>query len=536
MKPSSVAQAGPLPVPHENCSLFPRCVIISSRMLAPGTTSRQLQIVSRWAMSAVVGIGAMALWWPSAAAWGGLAGGLVLVFFLWLMAKTARGSVSVPAGLFHLALAGPAAILAMHFVRHSRASQGLYGALDVSAIYQFALIALGAALAQDLYALPLARGAAALLAGAGLVAGSLAGALWGRADMARTPLGLLAMCGMAVWLSILYSRPFRPPAGPARKRFSAHWLAVAAVCVLAATAVAIFPREGILAGVVLAACAALAGLAGGGWRIRAMTAACLLLAGGVAAEAQIFGLGQWWRQVAEYAGLPLAAPPTLGAGEEAYATLGTSATGLAYLCGQVGGAGAGWLAAGLLIAGGLSLWRGRRGGELLPAVLRLWAAGLAAAAMLSPLGLFVPSVSLAMAFTWGLLAAPGAPPARRWSGWVLIGCLGAVLFLLAISPEPGLLEWTCESAGLHDDFLHVVCGALFAAVLAWQMGGGKAWRGLLAVTIAMAAGAAGEGAQYFLTDSRNAEMRDFLFHCAGCAAGATPYFLALGSRMWEEPA
>jgi hypothetical protein len=493
---------------------------------------------------------------------------VVIVLLLWLMAKTASGDRAAPAGLFHLALAGPAVILAVHFLwrvlpgvagpRGGLAAQaGVRGVLDISAVYQFALIALAALLARALCASPAAAGVPALLAAAGMIVGALAGAFSGQADLVRAPLGLLAFSGAGLLLSLLSRRPYRPPRGARVPRVRStpasdsdegarlaaagrgtrphvmHTSAVAAVAVLCGALLLLFPRPGVLAAGLLALTALLGTILLGKPRLRLVASLALLL---IVAGYWIAASGAFDRAlqgVVPGFRLEAALRRPLGVGEEAYRSLSADTTGLEFLGDQVGWAGLAWLGGGLLAAAGLALWRARSTGEGAAAVFRLWSAGLAMAAFLAPQGLFVPSVSLAVGFTWGFLAAPAARPAHRWSGWALVGALGAVMLLLALAPDVGLLEWSCTRAGLHDDFLHVVCGLLFASILAWQVGRDRLRRGLVGVGLAAAAGGAGELLQA-LASTRNADWRDLVLHSAGCAAGAVPYLLALGARMCEE--
>jgi hypothetical protein len=406
-------------------------------------------------------------------------------------------------------------VLCWHFLRHgllprSDAGRGDWGALDLSAIYQFALIALVGMLSQELFASLRARGVPTFLAGAGMVIGALAAALWGKATPVQPPMTLLAFSGVGLWAAILYSGGYRPPkaAGPGPPPPHAmHRAAVASCVVLCGALWFLFPAQGVLAAALLGGAAWLGAICLGGTRLRAAAIALAALA--LAAACLVAGMERVTHSISRL-GETLGGGAALGIGEEAYAGPWESNLGPRLVALQIGWGGLAWLGAGLLAAGVLALRRAKAAGEGAATVLRLWSAGLAMAALFSSSGLFVPAVSLAVGFTWGYLQAPGARPGHPWSGWVFLALLTALMFLLALAPAVGLLEWACDAYGMRDDFLHVVCGMLFTAVLAWQLGSRKIWKGLVGVGLAVAAGGAGELAQYFLTATRNAEWGDFL--------------------------
>ena len=107
------------------------------------------------------------------------------------------------------------------------------------------------------------------------------------------------------------------------------------------------------------------------------------------------------------------------------------------------------------------------------------------------------------------------------------------MLCLGLAPEDGLILWSVKAFGFNPKFLHVMCGLLVALVLAWQMGSRKLWKGLVGIGLAIAAGGAGELAQYFFTTTRNARWGDVVVTGLGCLAAAVPYLLALGARGCE---
>ena len=185
--------------------------------IPPGTTSRQLGALTRWALAAVVASGVFTWSRPSLAGWGAMAGATLVVFFLWLLWKTLRADTAVPGSLVHLALLGPAAICVAHFIRHAllvewENSGRLGGGLDVSAVYQVGLLCLWVMLSQSLMAADSPTGhvpgrKAVILVCAGAM---MAGAAFAVATDRHGPLvpsmTCLAMGGAGLWLSAVWPR------------------------------------------------------------------------------------------------------------------------------------------------------------------------------------------------------------------------------------------------------------------------------------------------------------------------------------------
>jgi hypothetical protein len=577
-------------------------------MIPQGTTSRQLAAIARWTLAIVLIAGSLSWWWPSARSWGATAGGLLVVFVLWVVWKTNRGDGAAPASPFQLALAGPAAIWAYHFLRHAllpghELASGAAGTLDISELYQLGLLAMAAVLAQDLFAARRGRDLPVLLCGSAMVIGALSAALWGREAPLRQSMNFLAFAGMGLWVSVLYAKGQRPPgampgavpsavpgAMPIRvfenghgteahpsprtgngmaptvlrqRRDPVRLAALGGIVVLYGALAILFPLAAIVASALLLLTALLGGAMLG--RLKAglrifLVVVLLAASGGMAALSASYlpplapGAGDW---------------TAFGRGEGAFAHLAAATSGAEFLGEAVGWAGAGWMGTILLAAGAWAMWRARGGGEGVATVFRLWAAGLTLAAMLSPNGEFVPSVTLAVAFAWGLVfarprAIPGAMPIRVFenghgtgtgpsrrtrngmapcktrntlvlSGWVLAGLAGLLILFLALAPDEGLARWSGEAVSLGPTFLHVTSGFLAALVLAWLTGCRKVWKGLVGIALAIAAGGAGELSQ-LLTTTRHARLGDFLLTSAGCLAAVAPYLLAIGARMCEEPA
>jgi hypothetical protein len=537
-------------------------------MIPKGTTSRQLATLCRWTLATVLIAGALSWWWPSARSWGAMAGGLLVVFVLWVAWKTSRGDSAAPASPFHLALAGPAVIWSAHFLRHSllpghEVLAESVGTLDISEIYQLGLLALSATLTQDLFASRRGRDLPVLLCGTGMVVGALAATSWGKVLPLGQSMNLLAFAGVSLWVSVLYSKGQRPPETRDATLVSRHprrdpvrVAALAAIAVMFAALLALFPAEGLLAAGMLVAIAMLGQLfvrrARWGASVAVFFAISALLAGAWGLSIWLAGFWTPWRDFASALARESRGWSAMGSGGGAFARLTGLSSGLEFLGDAIGWVGMAYLGAAGLAAVAWALWRARGGGEGAATIFRLWAACLATAALLAPSGEFVPSVTLAVGFTWGLLFARpantelGAPPHFRLgnrvasplpspilSGWVLVGLSSTLVLFLALSPDEGLAGWSGKSLGLGPTFLHVSCGFLVALVFAWQTGCRRVWKGLLGIAVAIAAGGAGELSQ-LLTTTRHARFTDFLLTSSGCLAAAVPYLLARGARMCEE--
>src|SRR5690554_2206465 len=122
--------------------------------LAPGTTSRQFSAVSGWLVIVGFSVGIAAWWWPSYHSWGAAAGMMMLLLSMYMVVKIAAGQRSVPGNPIYLPLLIAAAMLLWKLVggigdiTYSK----LGSMMDVSAIYQVGLFALGVLLVQALAA------------------------------------------------------------------------------------------------------------------------------------------------------------------------------------------------------------------------------------------------------------------------------------------------------------------------------------------------------------------------------------------------
>jgi len=399
----------------------------------------------------------------------------------------------------------------------------------MSMLYHLALLAGNVMLVQSL--LGPARWRLALLSGCGaaMMGGTAMALIWGGGSPARTALAVVGFAGVATWMTAPWAGGQEDDhAGrfaPRRAR-ELRMIYVGVGGIAAAALAQAAPQGAILAAALAGGTLLVAGAVLPGRR-------ALLLGGGAALAAAAAGLAAWagWNPLAEAAG----PRPWVGRGEGAFADLSAGDSGLAVLAGTVGWPAAVWLAAGCAACGGLLLRRaaGGDGPARARAVLATAAAFLATGAMFAPGGLFVPSVTLAAAFAWGMLPALAGARAGRHSGGVFLALVVGLMLLLALTKMDGLAYWSALALGGSGRFLHGVAGFVLALALAWMLGARRVWSGLLGVALAAAAGGGGELLQA-VASTRDAEMGDFYCHLAGCAAAALLYLLVAGSRWCES--
>jgi len=498
-----------------------------------GTTSRQVLTVARWMLAGLVVILALTGWWPTWRAWGALAAGLLAVWALWLIGRASAADRGIPGHPAHLAMLVPAVILLVHLAPAGLVSgdeaAGLRGAFDLSMIFQLALLSLGVLLSQSL--LPRAARHAGVLSvcGASVIAGSLAAVAWGPSEHAAGALTLMGFAGVAVWLAPLWGGmrtdvdEHRPRGGQVVWAAFCVGVAVSGVSALAVIA----PFEALLAAGVAGLVVFVAGL------VFPQRRKWLLIAGGALAVAAAGAARALDAPLFTLDWLPTS---LFGAGEQALREVSARDTGLKVLARVVGGAGTAWLVAGLAAGVLWRLWHARKGhwGDQGRAIVWTTAAGLAACALFSTGGLFIPSVSLVAAFTWGLMPAMLGRPARQRPGAIVLVVLVVLMVVLGLAREHGLLGWAVRAYRLGDNALHAVTGFLLAMVLVWLVGATRLWRGLAAIAFAALLGGAGEVAQWALSQ-RTAEYSDWLAHACGALAAAVPYLLLMGARGCESP-
>ena len=493
-----------------------------------GTTARQLGAVARWMLAGLLIAGMLTWWWPGFRSWGALSAGVVVVLALWLTWRTAAADRTVPGHPVYLVLLGPAAVLTVHLAGTGLSPArvgafGLAGAMNISMIFQMALLAGGIMLTQSLLPGAAAHAGVLSVCGAAMMGGPATAMIWGRAETlgAHGALTLLAFSGVAVWLA-----PLGSATAPGRRGLRAACVGVAvAACGLLAW---IRPLVALLAAGVTGGVLILAGVIFPAWRRR-------LLLGGGALAIVVAGVLAACRQMRP----DLGAQRTtwLGRGEAAFSEVSAADNGLVVLAGTIGWVGLGWLLAGSALCIVWLLWGARR---TEPAARRravVWtvATALAGTAMLMQGGLFIPSVTLAVAFTWGLLPTMLARTARRQPGVLLLEAVVALLVLLGLARAGGLPTWAGKAFGADRDFLHVPAGFLLAMTLAWLLGCRKPWAGLAGIGLAALAGGVGELLQMTVVSWRGGDLNDLLLHLAGCAAAVVPYLLCMGSRWCESP-
>ena len=499
-----------------------------------GTTSRQLEAIGRWTLAGVVIVGMVAWLRPGYLAWGALAAALGVVWSLWLVWRTNSADTTVPGHPFHLALLGPGAILAWHLGKTGLSpgpvdATAVSGALNMSMIFQLAMVSLGVMLSQSL--LPRAAGHFGVLSvcGAAMMGGTAVTMAWGIADAARSSVALLGFAGVCVWLTPLWGvvrdeDPERWP-DPLRRR------ELRVFCLAAAAAGAGFlvwaaPHEALLAAGMTGLTFCLAGLIFHQRRI------VLLLVGGAMAVLAAGVARLAGSQIVSFEWIP---KDLFGRGENVFKNLSAADSGLAILAGAVGWTGLIWLVAGLAACTVWSMWRARRGhrGDQARAIVWTNAAALVSCALLAPAGPFSPAVTLAAALTWGLLPATLGRKFRPRPGAVLIGVLVVIMLLQGLGRRTGLMMWAAAAYGLDDLLLHCAAGFTLAMILSWYIGARKVWLGLLGIAVSVLAGGMGELAQNLIS-TRGGELADWVAHTIGAAAAIPLYLLAVGARWCES--
>ncbi len=477
-----------------------------------------------------------AWWWPGDRTWGASAAGLMIVFALWLMWKTAAGDRTVDGGWIHVVLLGPAAIITWHLARTGLAAlsadtPGLSGGLNVSMLFHIALAAIAIMLSGSL--LGRARHSAVFMAvcGAAMIGGPAAAFYWQLAKTGpiHSAMALLGFGGVGLWLSALWPPSNDETGEIAARRYS--WpVTVGRVAVAAVSAgflTVCRPQD-----------AAVAGVAG---------AAVLILAGVVLPDRRkaLLGLGL---TIGVCSGiLAFVARPELpiidlkacswfGAGEQATVLVFAGDSGLVVLAATIGWIGVAWLVAGagLCLLGALiAARRSPLTGQNRAAV---WAAATAVAscALLAPGGLSSPAITMGVALMWGMFPAMSGLRVNRRHGVFLLAALAAVLIAMGLGRSPGLAQWSAIAYGADEDFLHAPTGFFLAMLLAWLTGARSVYLGLLGILLAAAAGGAGEALQY-LVSPRGVEMHDWAYHAIGSATATVPYLLCMGSRLYESP-
>ena len=496
-----------------------------------GTTARQLNAIARWVLAAAVVLGVMTWWWPSYRSWAALAASLMAVWALWLVCRMVQGRSSVPGHPVYLALLGPAAVLTWHMARTGLGAEAprpgsLAGAMNISMIFQLSLLALGIMLSQSL--LPRASEHPWLLSvcGAAMMGGSAAAVRWGQADHVNSSIVLLGYSGVAVWLSALWHP--HDPSAPVNLK---HNRPLRLICIgLAGIAAVLLAIAGRKEAVAAAGAAGLALVLGGGVlgrRRKSMLLVGAALVTGAAALMVIHPGRLSWEVIV--------AGGAIGRGEEGFADVWAGDNALAVLGATIGWAGLGWLAIGVIACVIWLMTHARQGAgeDRARAVVWTAATALSTGALIARGGLFIPSVTLAAAFTWGLLPAMLGREERRRSGGIVVGCMVVLMLLMELAKDDGLLMWATAVMGGNDKTLHVISGFFGAMVLAWWMGTRSIYRGLWGVVLAIAAGAAGEFLQAGAS-VRNADVNDWIAGTAGSLAAVVPYLLCMGSRWCES--
>ncbi|MCK4601028.1 MAG: hypothetical protein KAU28_01085, partial [Phycisphaerae bacterium] len=227
----------------------------------------------------------------------------------------------------------------------------------------------------------------------------------------------------------------------------------------------------------------------------------------------------------------------LGRGGEAFTEYSGAESGFVILAGTIGWAGLGYFLAAFLGCMAWLIWRakhtgsGSRGQTILWIVMTV----LSMAALLGPGGLSIPSVTLLVAFSFGLLPEVAGLKARRRSGGIFFVVMVLLMLQVGLVRHMGLAQWCVEVFGIGDKLLHGTVGFFLALGLVWILDARMGWTGgIFGCLLAAIGGGAGELLQKILT-KRTADMADWGAHALGAAVALLLYLLYVASRWCELP-
>ena len=495
-----------------------------------GSTAKALTVLARWLLVVVIVAGMLNWWLPGYRIWGALVVGVLAVWTLWLCRGIVSGDRKSSWQPAYLALVAPALVLIYHASRNGlgagqQSPCGLAGALNMSLLFQFWLLATGVLICQELLSAMPQAALVLSICGAAMMSGPVMAMRFGQASEPMSSLALVAYAGAAVWVAPLWCGNAHGSARPHALASRPLRMAVIGVAAAACATLAVLaPLQAVVSVAVVAAALILAGLTGAPSRtiVLAVGAGLAVLAG--------VALAVWpaWPEI------PLAASGMLGRGEQAFADLPATQTGVAVLASTTGWLGLSWTIAVAVISLGFLL--ARRSGAPARGRHIVWtiAAALSGCSLLAGGGMSIPSVTLAVCFTWGLLPSMAGWNPRRVSGLFVAVAMVALILLLGLSRLGGLISWVTGALGGSDAEMHIFAGFFTALAACWLAGARKLVWGLLAAVVAALAGAGGELLQEALSD-RIASWSDWIAHLEGCAGGAALYLLCMSARWCESP-
>ncbi len=523
-----------------------------------GTTSRQLETVGRWTLAGVIIVGMVTLWWPSYYSWGVCAAGLMSVFGIWLVWKTVLKDRKILGHPVHAVLLIPALILIYHLAStglglDKRQGLATAGAINMSMIFHIFLLALGIMLTQSL--LPNAASHFGVLSACGLamMGGAFAAIAMGEVQEPKTALALLGFVGIGVWLCPLwgFSENLNPELDPdphplRRRQLRIVCIAVAIIAAVLLTAIA--PLEAAFCLGVVGSTLLLGGLMFQNRR------RFLLIAGGIPLAIAIL-IGLIVRpELSILRKVPVGA---FGLGEEVFGRISATDSGLVVLGATIGWAGLIAFVIGMFACIVWLLGNARQGhsGDQSRALVWTATTALVSCSMLSRGGFFIPTVTLSVAFVWGLFPRMLGRAKSEKSGSLLLVALLILMALLGVAKRDGLLIWIVLSFGYGEGFLHSMTGFFLAMLLVWLFGSQSVRKGLILIFIAALAGGAGEILQSFasargeslavwvkvifgraeISDIMKNQVYDWFAHSIGCVAAFFPYFLAMCCGLCESP-
>ncbi|MFB3892723.1 MAG: hypothetical protein ACE15C_11945 [Phycisphaerae bacterium] len=548
-----------------------------------GTTGRQLGAIARWAHVGVIVAGALAWTGPGYRQWGAMTVGLLVVLAVWLVWRVVTADTRVPRNPVYLALLGPAAILVYHLAGTGlclpratvdgagRPDQwAVGGAINMSMLYQLALLAAGVMLTQTLLGtagglqavrrasdgnsestinnaeetVGLQSAIALAVCGAAMVCGAAVAMAFGGSRTPRGPFALAGLAGAGTWISAIWI--LLPP-----RWFRIAWRGIGLIAAVSLCLAA--PDAAMLA-------TAVAGLVLASVILRRLRRTVLIAGAG----AILGAIACLWFGRPSLLGIFVHPPGLWGRGEQAFIEPGlwAGSSGLEVIGATTGWAGLTWLV--VFLAWGL-LRRLPANGRKAIAVSWFTVTTLSTCALLASGGLFTPVFTLIAAVAWGLWpvmggqeSGPGqsatgyrrpkvdrstanakllhpaaSDPGGRAGPVCVVAVMVATALLLGITRNTGLLGSCVVDFGGSDKLEHSIAGFFTALSAGWILGRRSIWTGLAGVLLAVTAGAAGEVAQQFAS-SRGWEMGDWVFHVFGCAAATAVYLLAAGSRMCES--